>query len=145
MKKIEAIIRESKVGRVRDALELHGIHGMTITQARGVGAQVGRASTYRGAEYRSDFVTRAKLEIVVDDDHADRVVDTIYETAHTGEIGDGRILISNLEEVVRIRTGEVEGRFAAQSEGKSPVRPRAAVPPSTASPRAASHAYQQSV
>src|SRR5882724_3909293 len=100
MKKIEAIIRESKLGRVRDALELNGLHGMTITQARGVGAQIGRSTTYRGAEHRTDFVPRVKLEIVVDDQHADAVVDTIYENAHTGEIGDGRILIADLEEVI---------------------------------------------
>jgi nitrogen regulatory protein P-II 1 len=139
MKKIEPIIRDSKVGRVRDALELNGIHGMTITQARGVGAQVGRAATYRGAEHRTDFVPRVKIEIVVDDRHADRVVDTIYDTAHTGEIGDGRILISDLAEVIHIRTGEIEGEIAATRS--EPVhRPKQEV----ASPTA-SHALQQSV
>lgn len=123
MKKIEAIIRDSKLGRVRDALELVGIHGMTITQARGVGSQTGRQSTYRAA-YRSDFVPRVKLEIVVDDEHADRVVDTIYETAHTGEFGDGRILISDLAEVIHIRTGEIEGAIAASVPSEPVHRPR---------------------
>jgi nitrogen regulatory protein P-II 1 len=112
MKKIEAIIRESKLGRVRDALDLKGLHGMTITQARGLGAQAGRSTTYRGAQHRIDFVPRVKVEIVVDDEHADAVVDTIYETAHTGEVGDGRILIANLQEVIHIRTGQVEGAVA---------------------------------
>jgi nitrogen regulatory protein P-II 1 len=113
MKKIEAIIRESKLGRVRDAFDLNGLHGMTITQARGLGAQAGRSTTYRGAQHRIDFVPRVKVEIVVDDDHADTVVDTIYETAHTGEVGDGRILIVDLEQVIHIRTGETEGAVVA--------------------------------
>jgi nitrogen regulatory protein P-II 1 len=136
MKKIEAIIRESKMGRVRDALELKGIHGMTIIQARGVGAQVGRTTIYRGTVHRADFVPCVKLEIVVDDEHADGVVDTIYETAHTGEVGDGRIIISDIAEVIRIRTGETEGTFAAES--KSLMSPR-----TNSAPRTASHSYQQ--
>jgi nitrogen regulatory protein P-II 1 len=140
MKKIEAIIRDSKVDRVRDALVLQGVHGMTITQAHGVGAQAGRTSTYRGAEHRSGFVPRVKLEIVVDNERADRVVDTIYETAHTGEVGDGRILISDLEEVIHIRTGETEGAFAAENRGEPMHRPRM-----EAASRTASHAYHQTV
>ena len=75
--------------------------------------EAGRSTTYRGAQHRIDFVPRVKVEIVVDDDHADAVVDTIYETAHTGEVGDGRILIADLEQVVHIRTGETEGTLAA--------------------------------
>jgi nitrogen regulatory protein P-II 1 len=140
MKKIEAIIRDSKLDCVRDALELNGFHGMTITQACGIGAQVGRTATYRGAKHRTDFVPRVKLEIVVDDEHADRVVDTIYETAHTGEIGDGRILISDLEEVIRIRTGETEGAYAAESRGEPAHRPR-----KEAALWTASHAFHQTV
>jgi nitrogen regulatory protein PII len=105
-------------------LELNGVHGMTITSAHGTGAQAGRTATYRGVEHRTDFLPRVKLEIVVDDEHADRVVDTIYETAHTGEIGDGRILISHLEEVIRIRTGETEGTIVAESHVELAHRPR---------------------
>jgi nitrogen regulatory protein P-II 1 len=106
MKKIEAIVRHYKVEQVKDALIALGLHGMTISEVRGFGRQKGQTETYRGAEYRVDFVPKVKIEVVVDDGKLNAAVTTIAKTAHTGQIGDGKIFVTNLEDVVRIRTGE---------------------------------------
>ncbi|MCI0738175.1 MAG: P-II family nitrogen regulator [Gemmataceae bacterium] len=109
MKKIEAIIRHHKTEAVKDALVKLGHHGMTVTEVRGFGRQKGHTETYRGAEYTVDFVPKVKIEVVADDAMADKVVSTIVNAAKTGQIGDGKIFISELKDVVRIRTGETGG------------------------------------
>ena len=106
MKKIEAIVRHYKVEQVKDALIALGLHGMTISEVRGFGRQKGQAETYRGAEYRVDFVPKVKIEVVVDDGKLNTAVAAISKSAHTGQIGDGKIFVTKLEDVVRIRTGE---------------------------------------
>ncbi|MEZ8141622.1 transcriptional regulator [Enterovibrio norvegicus FF-33] len=106
MKKIEAIIKPFKLDDVREALAEVGITGMTVSEVKGFGRQKGHTELYRGAEYMVDFLPKVKLEIVVSDDAADRCVDTIVETAQTGKIGDGKIFVTEVERVVRIRTGE---------------------------------------
>lgn len=106
MKKIEAIIRHFRLEDVKKALTEQGVQGMTISEVRGFGRQKGHTETYRGTEYTVDFVPKVKLELVVVDDAARRVVDTILRTAQTGQIGDGKIFVSALDEVIRIRTGE---------------------------------------
>jgi nitrogen regulatory protein P-II 1 len=106
MKKIEAIIRHFKLEDVKNALTEAGVAGMTITEVRGFGRQKGHTETYRGTEYAVDFVPKVKLEIAVGDDKASGVVDTIIRTAQTGQIGDGKIFISDLRDTIRIRTGE---------------------------------------
>lgn len=106
MKKIEAIFRHLKLEAVKDALVEQGIDGMTVTEVHDHGADKGRTVTYRGTDSQLDMVPRVKLETVVADDAAERVVDTIFQIAHTGEVGDGRIFVTNIESVVRIRTGE---------------------------------------
>ncbi|MDZ4781927.1 MAG: P-II family nitrogen regulator [Planctomycetia bacterium] len=109
MKKIEAIIRHHKTEAVKEALVKLGHHGMTVTEVRGFGRQKGHTETYRGAEYTVDFVPKVKIEVVADDAVADKVVSTIVTAAKTGQIGDGKIFISELKDVVRIRTGETGG------------------------------------
>jgi nitrogen regulatory protein PII len=106
MQKIEAIIRHFKLDDVKNALIEHGITGMTISEVRGFGRQKGQAETYRGAEYRVDFVPKVKLEVAVDDAKLEMAVNAIMKAAHTGKIGDGKIFVVSLEEAVRIRTGE---------------------------------------
>ncbi|MDI6729822.1 MAG: P-II family nitrogen regulator [Thermodesulfovibrionales bacterium] len=106
MKKIEAIIKPFKLDEVKDALNEIGIQGMTVTEVKGFGRQKGHVELYRGAEYDIAFIPKVKLEIVVPDSMAEKVVSTIKEKAKTGKIGDGKIFVSTLEEVVRIRTGE---------------------------------------
>ena len=106
MKKIEAIVRHYKVEQVKDALIALGLHGMTISEVRGFGRQKGQTETYRGAEYRVDFVPKVKIEVVVDDGKLNTAVATISKSAHTDQIGDGKIFVTKLEDVVRIRTGE---------------------------------------
>src|SRR5690606_3988303 len=106
MKKIEAVVRHYKLEEVKDALTEAGVKGMTVTEVRGFGRQKGHKEQYRGAEYTVDFLPKVKLEVVVADDDAKAVVDTILSTARTGQIGDGKIFITNLEEAIRIRTGE---------------------------------------
>ena len=106
MKKIEAIIRHFKLEDVKNALTERGIHGMTITEVRGFGRQKGHTEMYRGTEYTVDFVPKVKVELVVANDAVRRVIDTIMRSAQTGQIGDGKIFVTNLEEAVRIRTGE---------------------------------------
>jgi len=106
MKKIEAIIKPFKLDDVKDALSALGIQGMTVTEVKGFGRQKGHVELYRGAEYDIAFIPKVKLEIVVADAIAEKVVTTIMEKAKTGKIGDGKIFISKVEDVIRIRTGE---------------------------------------
>jgi nitrogen regulatory protein P-II 1 len=108
VKKVEAIIRNSKLEVVKEALVEQGVQGMTISEVHGVGAQKGPKISYRGTEGNLRSVPRVKLETIVPDDVADRIVDVIFHTAHTGEVGDGRIYVSEIESVTRIRTGEME-------------------------------------
>jgi len=106
MKKIEAIIKPFKLDDVRDALDDIGISGMTITEVKGCGRQKGHTELYRGAEYVVDFLPKVKLETVVADDMVEKAVAAIVTTADTGRIGDGKIFIYDVEDVIRIRTGE---------------------------------------
>jgi nitrogen regulatory protein PII len=106
MKKIEAIIKPFKLEEVKDALTELGVYGMTVSEVRGFGRQKGHKEAYRGTEYTIEFVPKTKIEVVVSDALADKVIETIMRTAKTGSIGDGKIFLSNLEGVVRIRTGE---------------------------------------
>jgi len=106
MKKVEAIIKPFKLDDVKDALTEAGIFGMTVTEVRGFGRQKGQKEAYRGSEYVVEFLPKTKIEVVVADTMVDRVVETIMRTAQTGSIGDGKIFVTNLEGVVRIRTGE---------------------------------------
>jgi nitrogen regulatory protein P-II 1 len=106
MKLITAIIKPFKLDDVRDALGEVGITGMTVSEVKGFGRQKGHTELYRGAEYVVDFLPKLKLEIVVPDEQADRVVETIVETAASGRIGDGKIFVSSIERAVRIRTQE---------------------------------------
>ena len=107
MKKIEAIIRHFKLEDVKSALTEHGVKGMTVTEIRGFGRQKGHKEMYRGAEYTVDLVPKYKLEIVVADKDAQTVIDTLVSAARTGEVGDGKIFVTDMAEAVRIRTGEV--------------------------------------
>ena len=106
MKKVEAIIRPFKLDEVKIALVNAGIVGMTVSEVRGFGRQKGQTERYRGSEYTVEFLQKLKVEIVVENDQVDLVVDKIIAAARTGEIGDGKIFISPVEQVVRIRTGE---------------------------------------
>ena len=106
MKKIEAVIRHFKLEEVKNALSEQGVHGMTITEVRGFGRQKGHKETYRGTEYTVDFVPKVKMEVVCADSQLQTTVDTIMRAAQTGQIGDGKIFVTNLETTVRIRTGE---------------------------------------
>ena len=106
MKKIEAIIKPFKLDEVKDALNDIGIQGMTVTEVKGFGRQKGHTELYRGAEYVIDFIPKIKIEIVAPDDIADKVVETIQSAAKTGKIGDGKIFVYPMENIVRIRTGE---------------------------------------
>ena len=106
MKLITAVIKPFKMDDVRQALADVGVQGITATEVKGFGRQKGHTELYRGAEYVVDFLPKVKLEIAVDDDMVDNVVDAILKSANTGKIGDGKIFISSLEEIVRIRTGE---------------------------------------
>ncbi len=106
MKKIEAVIKPFKLDEVKDALNAMGIAGMTVTEVKGFGRQKGHVELYRGAEYDISFIPKVKIELVVSDAVADKAVATILEKAKTGKIGDGKIFISKIEEVIRIRTGE---------------------------------------
>lgn len=106
MKKIELIIKPFKLDDVKDALSNLGIFGMTVVEVKGFGQQKGHTELYRGAEYQVDFVPKVKIEIVVSDEKVEEAVDTVIEAARTGKIGDGKIFITNVEETIRIRTGE---------------------------------------
>jgi len=107
MKKVEAIIRHFKLEDVKNALTEKGIHGMTITEVRGFGRQKGHTEMYRGTEYAVDFVPKVKMEVVCPDSNLQTVIDTIMNTAQTGQIGDGKIFVTELENTLRIRTGEI--------------------------------------
>jgi nitrogen regulatory protein P-II 1 len=106
MKKVEAIVRHFKLEDVKNALTEAGVHGMTITEVRGFGRQKGHTEMYRGTEYTVDFVPKVKLEVVVPNNNLQPVIDIILRTAQTGQIGDGKIFVSDLSNVIRIRTGE---------------------------------------
>ncbi len=109
MKKIEAVIRHFKLEDVKNALNEHGVQGMTVTEVRGFGRQKGHTEMYRGTEYTVDLVPKIKLEVVVSEDAAQGVIDTIVQAARTGQVGDGKIFVHDLAQTVRIRTGEVNG------------------------------------
>ena len=106
MKLIIATIKPFKLEEVREALTQIGVRGMMVTEIKGFGAQSGHTEIYRGAEYSVNFVPKAKLEIVADDDFADQIVDTITKTARSGKIGDGKVFVLDVEQTIRVRTGE---------------------------------------
>lgn len=106
MKKIEAIIKPFKLDEVREALSEIGASGLTVTEVKGFGRQKGHTELYRGAEYVVDFLPKIKIELVLADDKIDAAVEAIIKSAHTGKIGDGKIFVSGVEQVIRIRTGE---------------------------------------
>ena len=106
MKKIEAIIKPFKLDEVKEALHEVGIQGITVLEAKGFGRQKGHTELYRGAEYVVDFLPKVKIEVVVEDDMAERVVEAVKTAAQTGRIGDGKIFVMNLDSAIRIRTGE---------------------------------------
>ena len=108
MKIVMAIIKPFKLEEVRDALTGIGVHGLTVTEVKGYGRQKGHTEIYRGAEYAVSFLPKLKIEVAVDSGVADKVVDTIAETAKTGQIGDGKIFVHGLERALRIRTGETD-------------------------------------
>ena len=111
MKLITAVIKPFKLDDVKEALKSAGVQGITVTEVKGFGRQGGHTETYRGAEYQIDFLPKTKIELVVDESNLDSVVDTIMKAAATGKIGDGKIWVTNVEQVIRIRTGE-QGRDA---------------------------------
>ena len=106
MKKIEAIIKPFKLDEVKDRLSAVGVQGLTVTEVKGFGRQKGHTELYRGAEYVVDFLPKAKLEILAPEDQVDDIIDAIMTAAHTGRIGDGKIFVLPVDDVVRIRTGE---------------------------------------
>ena len=108
MKKIEAIIKPFKLEDVKEGLAEIGITGMTVTEVKGYGRQQGHSELYRGAEYAVDFLPKIKIEVVVSADEVDNVIEKIIENARTGKIGDGKIFVTDIEKVVRIRTGEID-------------------------------------
>ena len=107
MKKIEAIVKPFKLDEVREALSEVGVTGLTVTEVKGFGRQKGHTELYRGAEYVVDFLPKVKIEAAISDDLLERAIETIEQAANTGKIGDGKIFVFDLEQVVRIRTGEV--------------------------------------
>ena len=106
MKKIEAIIRPFKLDEVKEALLEEGVRGLTISEVRGYGRQKGHTETYRGSEYQIEFIPKIKIEVVVEDEKVENVIDAIVRTAKTGQVGDGKIFIYDIHEVIRIRTEE---------------------------------------
>ncbi|MEI8001099.1 MAG: P-II family nitrogen regulator [Actinomycetes bacterium] len=109
MKLVTAVVKPHRLEEVTDALKDIGVLGMTVDDVRGFGRQGGHSETYRGAEYHIDFLPKAKVQVVVDDSTVDRVVDTIVGAARTGKIGDGKVWVTDVARVVRIRTGELDG------------------------------------
>jgi nitrogen regulatory protein P-II 1 len=109
MKRVEIITRPYKLDEIKEALTGMGIQGMTVTDVRGFGRQRGHKEVYRGAEYQVDFVSKVKIEIVIDDDVLDQALEVIQQAAKTGKIGDGKIFISTIDNAIRIRTGESGG------------------------------------
>mgnify|MGYP001319692538 CR=1 FL=1 len=108
MKKIEAVIKPFKLDEVRESLSNLGVSGLTVTEVKGFGRQKGHTELYRGAEYVVDFLAKLKLEVIVSDDLVEKVLEGITEAAKTGKIGDGKIFVTDVQTVVRIRTGEVD-------------------------------------
>ncbi|MDO9265602.1 MAG: P-II family nitrogen regulator [Sulfurimonas sp.] len=108
MKRVEAVIKPFKLEDVKDALAEIGITGMTVSEVKGYGRQKGHSELYRGAEYVVDFLPKIKMEMVVEDESVDQVIKTIVEAARTGKIGDGKIFVSDIEKIIRIRTGETD-------------------------------------
>lgn len=106
MKKVEAIVRHFKLEEIKEALTKAGLQGMTVSEVRGFGRQKGHKEQYRGAEYTVDFLPKVKIELVLGEEQVPIAIETIVKTARTGQIGDGKIFVTNLEEVIRIRTGE---------------------------------------
>ena len=106
MKLVTAIVKPFKVDDVKEALKGAGVQGMTVSEVRGFGRQGGHTETYRGSEYQIDFVPKAKMEFVVDDNRVNDILDLITKAASTGKIGDGKIWVTNVEQIIRIRTGE---------------------------------------
>ncbi len=106
MKLITAIIKPFRLDDVRNALNEEGVHGMTVTEVKGFGRQRGHTELYRGAEYVVDFLPKSKIEVAVDDGHVEQVIEAIIRAAKTGKVGDGKIFVTNLEQSIRIRTGE---------------------------------------
>ena len=106
MKKIEAIIKPFKLDEVKEALHEVGLQGITVLEAKGFGRQKGHTELYRGAEYVVDFLPKVKIELVLEDQLVERAIEVIQQAAHTGRIGDGKIFVSTIDEVIRIRTGE---------------------------------------
>ena len=106
MKFVSAIIKPFKLDEVREALSAIGVQGITVTEVKGFGRQKGHTELYRGAEYVVDFLPKVKVEVVVADDRVEAVIDSIVKSAHTGKIGDGKIFVTPVEQVIRIRTGE---------------------------------------
>src|ERR1700693_2776186 len=128
MKKVEAIIKPFKLDEVREALSEIGVTGLTVTEVKGFGRQKGHTELYRGAEYVVDFLPKVKVEVIISDTLVDRAIDAVVKAARTGKIGDGKIFVTTVEQVVRIRTGEsgeaavgpafrAAGRFGTQSRG----------------------------
>ncbi len=106
MKKVEAIIKPFKLDEVREALSEIGITGLTVTEVKGFGRQKGHTELYRGAEYVVDFLPKVKIELIIGDELADRAIEAVVKAARTGKIGDGKIFVTSVEQVIRIRTGE---------------------------------------
>ena len=109
MKLVTAIVKPFKLDEVREALSEIGINGITVTEVKGFGRQRGHTELYRGAEYVVDFLPKVKLELAIDDDQVDQAIEAIQKSANTGKIGDGKIFVTALEQVIRIRTGETGG------------------------------------
>ncbi|WP_345993537.1 P-II family nitrogen regulator [Sulfurimonas sp. HSL-1716] len=108
MKKVEAIIKPFKLEDVKDALADIGVTGMTVSEVKGYGRQKGHSELYRGAEYVVDFIPKVKMEMIIADEQVDTVINTIIESARTGKIGDGKIFVTDIDKVIRIRTGETD-------------------------------------
>ena len=106
MKLVTAIIKPFKLDEVREALSEIGVNGITVTEVKGFGRQRGHTELYRGAEYVVDFLPKVKMELAIDDDQVERAIETIQQSANTGKIGDGKIFVTSLEQIIRIRTGE---------------------------------------
>ena len=121
MKLITAIVKPAKVDDIKDALHTAGVHGMTVSEVRGFGRQKGHKEIYRGAEYTVDFLSKARIEVLADDEEYQSILDLIVDTANTGSIGDGKVWVTAVESVVRVRTGET-GKEALQSLVKRQIR-----------------------
>jgi len=109
MKLITAVVKPFKLEDVKEALKAADVHGMTVTEVQGFGRQAGHTEVYRGTEYKIDFVPKARVEVIVDDGDATRITDVIVEAARTGKIGDGKVWVTPVDSVVRVRTGERDG------------------------------------